>query len=156
MQLIDFLVNVNGIAQLFGGDGQFLGVLSSNTYEANSILNQYGFYGGQYGVFSISNPYGLYGGQWGVYSPYNPYCTYPPVIIYGNNPVIIVTRNPYVQTNGLPIIDPDLLLGVYAQLTQSPTNVNLVQAHLQALTQARKSSAEAINRAMQISASMFR
>ncbi|MBF2005011.1 MAG: hypothetical protein IGS49_05975 [Chlorogloeopsis fritschii C42_A2020_084] len=47
------------------------------------------------------------------------------------------------------------LEGVYTQLTQSPTNVNLVQAHLQALTQASKSNAEAINRAMQISASMF-
>ncbi|MEH2294828.1 hypothetical protein [Nostoc sp.] len=126
MQILDFLVAVNGVAQLCGADGQFLGLLSTNQYEINSISNQYGMYGGQYGLYSISNQYGMYGGQYGLYSPYNTNCLNPPVIFYQGQPMLIVTRNNFVQNHGLLIVDPDLVIGVYTQLASQCVNPGLV------------------------------
>lgn len=124
MSIVDFLVSVNGVAQLWAADGQFLGVLSSNLYDPNSISNPHANYGGSHGIYSIRNLYGLYGSQYGVYSPYNNFCINPPVVFYQNQPVLMVTKNSYVISNGLPIIDPDLLLGVYAQLANSVQTLN--------------------------------
>ncbi len=145
MQILDFLVATNGIAQLWGANGQFLGMLSSNQYDANSISNLHGMYGGQYGLYSISNPHGMYGGQHGLYSPYNSYCLNPPIIFYQGQPMLIVTRNFYLQTNGLPIIDPDLVLGTYVQLDALS---RVQQTNAEAIT-------EAMTKAMQIAAGMF-
>ncbi|QYX29802.1 hypothetical protein [Sphaerospermopsis torques-reginae] len=90
--------------------------MSSNPHDPNSINNLHGIYGSDWGVYSIRNSYGLYGSPYAVYSPYNTYCLNPPVVIYQGQPVLVVTRNPYFQTNGIPVIDPDFLLSVYAQL----------------------------------------
>ncbi|WP_223280225.1 hypothetical protein [Nostoc sp. PA-18-2419] len=51
MQILDFLVDINGIGQLWGANDQFLGVLSNNQYDVNSISNPHGMYGAQYGLF---------------------------------------------------------------------------------------------------------
>jgi|UPI00035EAB85 hypothetical protein len=116
MSILEFLANLDSKAYLIAGDGQFLGLLSSDKYNSHSISNPYGDYGSTYGLYSIRNPYGLYGGEYGVYSPYNRYCMQPPIIFYQERSVILVTRNRYVISNELPIIDPDLLLCVYAHL----------------------------------------
>ncbi len=158
MSILDFLANANGIAQLWAPNGQFLGVLSSDQYDLNSISNPYGFYGGSCGVYSIQNPCGMYGGVCGFYSPYNISSFTPPVILYQNQPVLVVTRNSYVQTNGLPVVDPDLILSVYAQLTanyQHPALIHqqnmadLTSVMIQTAAYRSASSAESINRAMQ-------
>ncbi|QIR35492.1 hypothetical protein HCG51_01150 [Tolypothrix sp. PCC 7910] len=125
MTIIEFLISINGVGQIWAGDGQFLGVLSNARYDSNSIANSFGIYGGQFGMYSIFSPFGMYGGQFGMYSPYNPYCLYPPIIIYQDQPVLMVTRNTDAQTNGLPIIDPDFLANVYIQVGHS-SNVNSI------------------------------
>lgn len=117
MSVVEFLASVNGVAQLYASDNQFLGVLSSNRYDVNSISNPHGIYGGVHGLYSISNPHGIYGGVHGLHSPYNSYCLNPPVVIYEGQPVLMTTRNPYAQTYGLPVVDPDLLIEVYAQIS---------------------------------------
>lgn len=119
MNIIDFLAAIDGVAQLYAGDNQFLGVLSSNQYDVNSISNACGLYGSTCGVYSIRNSVGIYGSSCGIYSPYNTYCQNPPIVIYQGQVVFIVTNNSYAQTYGLPVVDPDLLLGVYAQLRNS-------------------------------------
>lgn len=124
MSIVDFLVSANGVAQLWAADGQFLGVLSSNLYDPNSISNLHGIYGGSYSIHSIRNSYGLYGSPYGVYSPYNIYCLNPPIVFSQGQPVLIVTKNSYVITNNLPMVDPELVLGVYAQLTNSMPTFN--------------------------------
>ncbi len=116
MSILELLKNLDSKAYLVAGDGQFIGLLSSDKYNSHSISNPYGDYGSTYGFYSIRNPYGLYGGKYGIFSPYNPYCVQPPIIFYQGQAVILVTRNRYVITNNLPIIDPDLLLCVYAHL----------------------------------------
>lgn len=61
--------------------GQYLGNLSSNQYDPNSVSNPYGRYGSKYSPDSINNPYGQYGSKYSNDSPNNPYGSNAPVII---------------------------------------------------------------------------
>jgi hypothetical protein len=116
MSILDFLVSINGAGQLWAADGQFLGVLSSDRYDSNSINNIDGMYGSRYGTYSISNPCGVYGGTYGMYSPHNSYCLNPPFVIYQGQAVLFLSKNPNFQANGVLVIDPDFVVSVYAQL----------------------------------------
>ena len=66
---------------IYGGDGTYLGELSSNPYAPDSISNPYGRYGSPYSPNSIKNPYGAYGSPYSPLSPTNPYATNPPVVL---------------------------------------------------------------------------
>ena len=61
--------------------GKYLGTLSNNQYDPESVRNPYGRYGSKYSPDSINNPYGKYGSKYSPDSPNNPYATNPPVII---------------------------------------------------------------------------
>ena len=61
--------------------GKYLGNLSSNQYDVNSVSNPYGPYGSQYSADSVNNPYGQYGSQYSNDSPNNPYATNAPAIV---------------------------------------------------------------------------
>lgn len=65
---------------LLAQDGQFLGMLSSNKYQSDSVMNEYGSYGSKYSSTSIFNQYGQYGSRYATYSPFNPYTSTPPQI----------------------------------------------------------------------------
>jgi hypothetical protein len=66
-------------------DGQYLGNLSTNPYDPNSVSNPYGQYGSPYSPDSINNPYGQYGSPYSPNSVNNPYATQPPLIIVPNS-----------------------------------------------------------------------
>lgn len=55
---------------IYGQDGQYLGKLSNNPYDLDSISNPYGLYGSKYSNYSINNPYGKYGSEYSYQSPY--------------------------------------------------------------------------------------
>lgn len=65
-------------------NGKYLGNLSANPYDSNSVSNPYGRYGSQYSEDSINNPYGQYGSRYSNDSANNPYATNPPGI-YGKD-----------------------------------------------------------------------
>jgi hypothetical protein len=69
-----------GESFIIANDGQFLGKLTSNIYDLDSILNIYGLYGSQFSSTSITNKYGLYGSPYSSLSPYNAYTSTPPII----------------------------------------------------------------------------
>lgn len=69
-------------------DGQMLGVITSNSYDTKSFLNQYGTYGSKYSSTSIWNEYGQYGGQYSSMSPFNAYSRTPPRIVSPGGEVI--------------------------------------------------------------------
>lgn len=114
MSIIEFLRSINGLGQLWAANGQFLGVLSSNQYDPNSICNSNGIYGSSWSNTSIRSEYGMYNSEYGIYSPYNPYSVQPPAIVFQNQIVLVVTRNRYAVTNGVQIVDPDLLFIAYS------------------------------------------
>lgn len=85
---------------LMAQDGQFLGTLTSNKYQFDSVMNPYGRYGSKYSSTSIFNQYGRYGGRFAQYSPFNPYTRTPPKIIFEGNCVGLLTINENI-INGL-------------------------------------------------------
>ncbi len=62
------------------GNGVFLGRLSANPYDPDSILNPYVRYGSQYSPTSINDPYSQYGSPYSPISPNNPYATQAPIM----------------------------------------------------------------------------
>ncbi len=81
-----FLVNgvQTAIAEppiLVSPSGKYLGTLSNNPYESDSVSNPYGRYGSRYSSDSINNPYGQYGSPYSNESARNPYAANPPEVI---------------------------------------------------------------------------
>jgi hypothetical protein len=93
-----------GESFLVANDGQFLGKLSLNRYDTESISNPYGDYGSRYSNFSIYNPYGDYGSRYSSLSPFNPYSSTPPNIYLNGQFYGYLTKNRYMGTNSL---DPE-------------------------------------------------
>ncbi|HLP87194.1 MAG TPA: hypothetical protein VK184_01115 [Nostocaceae cyanobacterium] len=126
----EFLCAINGLAQIWAVDGKFLGVLTSDKYDPHSISNSRSIYGSVCGAASIRNSSGLYGSSNGVYSAYNPNCLHPPIIFYQEQPVLIVSKNTNLQNevNGLPVVDPDLLLEYYTQIVHTVSSFKPAQA----------------------------
>lgn len=66
--------------KLYAHDGTYLGRLSTNRYDPESISNPYGVYGSRYSPVSVNNPYGAYGSRYSAFSATNPYTTTAPSI----------------------------------------------------------------------------
>lgn len=80
------------------GTGTFLGEISSNKYDTDSIANEYGNYGSKYQTKSIFNQYGNYGSKYSQYSVFNEYATHPPKILDKNGKVVgYLTANKYIK-----------------------------------------------------------
>lgn len=110
---------LDGYGQVWSPSGQFLGLLSSVRQNLNSIISPYGPYGSPHSPISFQNPQGLYGSTEGIYSPYNPNSINPPVIFYQGQPLLLLTRNLNIFTNNLIIVDPDIMLTIYEELSNS-------------------------------------
>ncbi len=61
--------------------GKYLGNLSANPYDPDSVSNTTGQYGSPYSQDSINNPVGEYGSPYSDKSINNPYATNPPIVI---------------------------------------------------------------------------
>lgn len=61
--------------------GEYLGNLSANIYDENSVNNKFGRYGSEYSPDSINNPYSKWGSPYSNTSINNEFATQPPVII---------------------------------------------------------------------------
>lgn len=79
--IITFNVAFAGPPELYE-DGEYLGNLSMNKYDPNSVSNPYGKYGNKYNPESINNPYGRHGSKYSNESVNNPYATQAPRIIH--------------------------------------------------------------------------
>lgn len=93
--------HLGGKSYLVAGDKQFLGKITDNSYDQESILNQYGPYGSIYSPTSIWNQYSQYGGTYGRFSPQNPYATQPPELYINGKLLGVVSNNQYVP-NRIP------------------------------------------------------
>lgn len=91
---------------LLAQDGQFLGILTSNKYLSDSVMNEYGNYGSRYSSTSIFNKYGQYGSRYAFYSPFNPYTNTPPKIILRGMWVGLLSTNRFLQN----ALDPHQLI----------------------------------------------
>jgi hypothetical protein len=117
------LISLDGKLELYAQDGQFLGILSSDLNDSNSIINRR-TYGNAYNINSIYYEHGIYGGQYGQHSPYNRCCLYPPTIVFQQQYVGIVSKNKHAVDRDLTIIDPDVLLSIYISLSNQVILLN--------------------------------
>src|SRR5437667_5080699 len=95
-----------GLSYLMDQDNQYLGKITANIYDINSILNQYGPYGSKYINISIFNDYSQYGSVYGAYSINNSYCSVPPKLIINRRFITHISNNVYVS----PKITPDVFI----------------------------------------------
>ncbi|MBP6963922.1 MAG: hypothetical protein KBC96_05890 [Armatimonadetes bacterium] len=70
--------------RIYAADGTYLGKLSSNKYDPDSITNPYGRYGSRFGN-NLMNPYSQYGSRYGSQSWNNPYAVSPPKVFAGSS-----------------------------------------------------------------------
>ena len=66
---------------LVAEDGTYLGKLTTNEFDPDSIFNEYGTYGSKYSPLSIWNEYGTYGSKYSSQSAFNDYTFTPPYIV---------------------------------------------------------------------------
>jgi hypothetical protein len=119
---VELFQALDGYGQLWCPSGQYLGRLSSDPHHPNSITNSRGKYGSPYSPTSIHNPQCPYGSPDGFHSPFNPHCRNSPIILYQGQPLLVVTSNFSVFTNGLKTVDPYLMLTIYEELANSTLN----------------------------------
>lgn len=81
-----------GKARIVGAMDVYLGVISADTTDAESIMNYYGEYGSDYSAHSIFGK-GPYAGLTGPFSPFNWHCETPPKIYIDTTFVAYLTEN---------------------------------------------------------------
>lgn len=90
-------INVNE-ALLYSNDGStFLGKLTSNKYNAESVCNTYGTFGSKYSATSIWNQYGTYGSKYSTESAFNQLTITPPIIVSNGKIIGYLTVNTMIQ-----------------------------------------------------------
>jgi hypothetical protein len=97
-----------------GADGQFLGKLNPNKYDAESIFSKYGQHGSKYSPISVFNKYSPYGSQFSALSMNNSRTTTPPKIYVDGKFVAHLTANERLK----PRVSPDRLLDWAAEHVQ--------------------------------------
>ncbi|ABA24700.1 hypothetical protein Ava_D0035 [Trichormus variabilis ATCC 29413] len=97
----------NAQAVIMGGDGSYLGLVSSDSYAEESICNKYGTYGSPYQENSIFNQYGTYGGTYSELGAYNPRAGRPPALVENGQVVDIISKDRRLKPSLR--IDPDML-----------------------------------------------
>ncbi len=98
---------LDGNAYLVADDGEYLGLISSNRFDSDSITNEYGTYGSKYSPTCILNQYGEYGSKYSTKSAFNKYTQNPPQIIYQGSFFAYLTVNKYL----VPSIHTEALIG---------------------------------------------
>jgi hypothetical protein len=106
---------ITEIAQLEGfsivaSDGQYLGKITGNQFDANSIVNQFGQYGNQFNPNSMLNEFGKYGNPFSPLSPFNELALNPPVIVSPNGQFVAFLSVNRFKTPG---VNPHSLLAVF-------------------------------------------
>jgi len=86
------LIDLAG-AEVWSQDNEFLGYVTRNYYDYESLSNPYGRYGDEYRDLSIWNPYGWYGNYHSKYSAYNCYADFPPKLYLNKVFVGYLTTN---------------------------------------------------------------
>lgn len=103
--VIDF-ASLEG-ATIIADDGQFLGKITTNTIDSQSIINDIGRHGSEISSTSIRNSIGRYGSTISPQSPFNDITSTPPRIYKKGQFVAYLTTN-RIKT---PRIDPRALIG---------------------------------------------
>jgi len=82
------------VPELYSNDGKtYLGKITSNTFDKDSIFNEFGTYGSKFQSKSIWNSFGDYGSDFSDNSSFNKFATKPPKIILDGKVIGYLTVN---------------------------------------------------------------
>lgn len=109
--LIPALASANEIcgaiaeASIIGQDPEnsFLGKIT-NSFDADSIFNDYGKYGNDFSSQSIWNEFSKFGNNFNYYSPFNENSIKPPILIKNGKIIGYLTTNSSVTPSISPIL----------------------------------------------------
>jgi hypothetical protein len=87
-------------------DGTFLGKLTPNKFDSESIFNKFGAYGNKFAQTTIFNKFSDYGSQFSNLSPYNKFSNAPPKVFVNGQFNAYLTKNKLIT----PRIDPDEIM----------------------------------------------
>lgn len=88
----------------------YLGKIT-NSFDSDSIFNEYGRYGSEYNSSSIWNEYATFGSEYSSYSPHNKYTSTPPMIIKNGKIIGYLSANKSINSS----ISPNLLKALCAE-----------------------------------------
>jgi hypothetical protein len=91
---------------IVGSDNTFLGVISRDVNDPDSISNPYGRFGSPESPYSIWNSSGRWGDPYGQDTPWNSNATRPPIVYVGHTFWGYLSANPAVY----PRVDPRALM----------------------------------------------
>lgn len=74
----------------------------TNSYDSDSIFNQYGTYGSEYSSNSIWNEYSTFGSEYSQYSPFNAYSSQPPMLIKQGQIIGYLSANKRINNSVAP------------------------------------------------------
>jgi hypothetical protein len=95
----------SSLVSIYSNDGEeFLGTLSTNVYDSDSIFNKFGSYGSEFGANSIWNKFGNYGSEFSSDSAFNKFSSSPPLLVLGEDIIGFVTVNEFKQNGISPYI----------------------------------------------------
>ncbi len=92
-------------AKLIAADNTYLGTVSRNYFDADSLANSFGAYGSQFNPNSVFNEFGHYGSQFSQLSPTNQFSQTPPRLVVGSKVIAYLTANEFLS----PRVDPQAL-----------------------------------------------
>lgn len=74
----------------------FLGKLTSNEFDIDSLLNEFGPYGSEFSPKSVFNEFGNYGSEFSALSPFNEFSSTPPKIFVNGQLYGYLTESEFV------------------------------------------------------------
>jgi len=86
-----------GESYIIANDGQYLGKLTSNEFDHDSLLNEFGPYGSEFSTTSVFNEFSDYGSEFSTLSPFNEFSTTPPKIYVNGLFYGYLTENEFVS-----------------------------------------------------------
>ena len=96
---------LNG-AKIIAQDGgnSYLGKVS-NSFDSESIFNEFGTYGNKFSSKSIWNEFSTFGSEFNTYSPFNTFSSSPPMFIKNGEVIGYLSENDSLRSS----ISPNLL-----------------------------------------------
>lgn len=107
-RLVEYLNDATVVAQ--DEKSTYLGKIS-NSYNTESIFNEYGKFGGNYSSTSIWNEYGKFGGEYNSFSAFNPNSSKPPMVIKRGKVIAYLTVNKSIEG----AVSPNILKAIKDQ-----------------------------------------
>ena len=89
------------------GKNTYLGKIT-NSFDSDSIFNDFGTYGSEFSSNSIWNEFSTFGNEFNTYSPFNEFSSSPPMIIKDKKLIGYLSSNKSIQSS----VSPNILKAV--------------------------------------------